>query len=159
MSKATDSPANQTRAESIPGIERATGRDWADWVRIFEAADAKSKPHSEIAIIARAEVPETLYNPDWWAQAVAIAYEQHAGLRVPGQSSSGTFRVSASRTLPLIVTPRLRRGPPQQGSPNTSDTQRASRGDPALRSARSGGWILRERAASKHRQPRRMIPA
>lgn len=101
MSKRGETAANQTRAESIPGIERATGRNWTEWVRIFEAKDAKSKPHNEIAIIARAEVPETLYNPDWWAQAVAIAYEQHAGLRVPGQSSSGTFRVSASRTLPL----------------------------------------------------------
>jgi hypothetical protein len=101
MTEGPTSAANQTRAESIPGIERATGRAWAEWVRLFEAQDAKAKPHSEIAIIARAAVPETLHNPDWWAQAVAIAYEQHAGLRVPGQSSSGTFRVSASRTLPL----------------------------------------------------------
>lgn len=99
MSTAANSETNNTRAESIPGIERATGRSWADWVEIFESQGARTLPHPKIAIIARAAVPETLANPDWWAQGIAIAYEQHAGLRVPGQSSTGTFRVSASRTL------------------------------------------------------------
>lgn len=99
MSSAGQSETNKTRAESIPGIERATGRSWADWVEIFESQGARTLPHPKIAIIARAAVPETLANPDWWAQGIAIAYEQHAGLRVPGQSSTGTFRVSASRTL------------------------------------------------------------
>lgn len=92
---------NRTRGESIAGIERATERDWNAWVELFEAAGSRELPHSEIAKIARAAMPETLKNPDWWAQGTAIAYEQHAGLRVPGQSSTGTFRVSASRTLPL----------------------------------------------------------
>ncbi|WP_336660456.1 hypothetical protein [Leucobacter sp. USHLN153] len=92
---------NRTRAENVPAIERATGREWEAWVALFEAQGAATLPHAEIAKIARAAVPDDLYNPDWWAQAVAIAYEQHAGLRVPGQSSSGTFRVSASRTLTL----------------------------------------------------------
>lgn len=99
MTSTAASKSNQTRAESIPGIERATGRSWADWVEIFESQGARTLPHSKIAIIARAAVPETVKNPDWWAQGIAIAYEQHAGLRVPGQSSTGTFRVSASRTL------------------------------------------------------------
>ncbi|QIM15805.1 hypothetical protein G7067_04245 [Leucobacter insecticola] len=95
----TTPSANQTRPESVPGIERATGRSWADWVEIFEAQGARELPHSKIAIIARAAVPDTVKNPDWWAQGIAIAYEQHTGLRVPGQSSTGSFRVSASRTL------------------------------------------------------------
>ncbi|UOQ61756.1 hypothetical protein MUN76_07320 [Leucobacter rhizosphaerae] len=99
MSDAAQSETNKTRAESIPGIERATGRSWAEWVEIFESQGARTLPHPKIAIVARAAVPETLANPDWWAQGIAIAYEQHAGLRVPGQSSTGTFRVSASRTL------------------------------------------------------------
>lgn len=90
---------NQTKATSIPGIERATERSWQDWLALFKAHDAAKLPHPEIAKIARAAVPETLYNPDWWAQGVAIAFEQHMGLRVPGQSSTGEFRVSASRTL------------------------------------------------------------
>ena len=92
---------NRTRAESIPAIERATGREWSAWVALFEAQGARSLGHGEIARIARAAMPDDLQNPDWWAQATAIAYEQHTGLRVPGQSSGGDFRVSVSRTLPL----------------------------------------------------------
>lgn len=98
---ATDSKGNRTRGESISAIERASARSWDEWVRLFESHNANELGHSEIARIARAAMPKNLANPDWWAQGTAIAYEQHAGLRVPGQSTSGTFRVSASRTLPL----------------------------------------------------------
>lgn len=94
-------PGNQTRGESTAAIERATGKPWAEWVALFESHSAASLSHAEIAKIARAETPQTLHNPDWWAQAVAIAYEQAAGLRVPGQGSDGLFRVGASRTLAL----------------------------------------------------------
>lgn len=92
---------NQTRAESVSAIERASGRSWSSWVELFEARRAAQLPHAEIARIARAAMPDSLANPDWWAQGTAIAYEQHAGLRVPGQSFDGSFRVSASRTLPI----------------------------------------------------------
>lgn len=92
---------NRTRAGNVPALERATGRGWDAWVDLFEAAGARELAHSEIARLARGAMPEGLDNPDWWAQGAAIAYEQHAGLRVPGQSSTGSFRVGASRTLPL----------------------------------------------------------
>lgn len=95
------SETNRTRAGSIPALERASGLSWADWERAFEAAGARSLSHPEIAKVARDTMPEGVPNPDWWAQGAAIAYEQQVGLRVPGQSSTGTFRVGASRTLPL----------------------------------------------------------
>lgn len=92
---------NQTRGERVPAIERATGRPWDEWVAVFEAHGARSLHHAEIAKLALSTMPPGIENEEWWAQGVAIAYEQHAGLRVPGQSSTGSFRVSASRTLPL----------------------------------------------------------
>lgn len=95
------SAGNATRAENIPAIERASGRDWSEWIRIFEDADARTLGHAAIARLAAEHMPESLENPFWWAQAAAIAYEQQVGLRVPGQSSSGDFRVSANRTLHL----------------------------------------------------------
>ena len=101
MSDAAEESGNRTRGGRLPAIERASGRPWAEWVALFEARGAAGLGHAEIARIARAALPDALENPDWWAQGVAIAYEQHAGLRVPGQSASGTFRVSASRTVPL----------------------------------------------------------
>lgn len=97
----TSASGNRTRAGNVPALERATGRGWAEWVAHFEAHGAAQLGHAEIARVARAAMPDGLQNPDWWAQGAAIAYEQHAGLRVPGQSSSGAFRVSASRSLPL----------------------------------------------------------
>lgn len=100
MSAATGS-GNETRGDRVPAIERATGRAWDDWVRVFDAHGARSLPHAEIAKLALATMPPGVESEEWWAQGVAIAFEQHAGLRVPGQSSTGTFRVSASRTVPL----------------------------------------------------------
>lgn len=97
----TQPSGNLTRGERVPAIERATGRAWDEWLAVFDAAGARTLGHAEIARIAREHVPAELQNPDWWAQGIAIAFEQHVGIRVPGQSSSGTFRVSASRTLPL----------------------------------------------------------
>ncbi|MHA3683388.1 hypothetical protein ACXR2T_13050 [Leucobacter sp. HY1910] len=98
----TDAAANTgTRATSVPSIERATGRTWASWLELFAAQGAEKLGHAAIAKIARAALPDDLQSVDWWAQGVAIAFEQHTGLRVPGQGSDGLFRVSASRTLVL----------------------------------------------------------
>lgn len=93
--------SNRTRAGNIPALERASGLAWADWVAAFERAGAGSLGHTEIARIASETMPDGVDNPDWWAQAAAIAFEQQVGLRVPGQSSSGAYRVGASRTLPM----------------------------------------------------------
>ncbi len=93
--------SNQTRATSTQAIERATGRSWGEWIEHFESHNAKKLGHPEIAKLALEAMPANLENPEWWAQGTAIAFEQHAGLRVPGQSSTGDFRVSVSRTLPV----------------------------------------------------------
>lgn len=94
-----ENKATGTRATSIAGIERATGRSWDDWLAIMEGAGAQTLGHAGIAKLARSHMADDMKSVDWWAQGVAIAYEQHAGLRVPGQGSDGLFRVSASRTL------------------------------------------------------------
>lgn len=86
---------------SEPAIERATTLDWAEWRELFRANDAGKLPHSEIAALALRHMPDGVENPEWWAQSVAIRFEQEAGLRVPGMASDGTFHVSVSRTLDL----------------------------------------------------------
>lgn len=90
---------NRTRPNSIPALERASGRSWDDWLAVFEAAGGTSASHGELAAAAIAAMPSDLENPGWWAQGAAIAFEQHTGMRVPGQLSDGSFGVSASRTL------------------------------------------------------------
>ena len=92
---------NQTRAGNVSAIERATKRVWAEWITYFETKGAATLDHASIARLALSHMPADLENPEWWAQGVAIAYEQHAGIRVPGQSAAGDFRVSVSRTVTL----------------------------------------------------------
>jgi len=84
----------------IAGLERVSGVSWAEWLTAFDAAGARSLPHNKIARIALDFMPEGVKNPEWWAQGAAIGYEYEVGIRLPGQSSTGTFRVNASRTIP-----------------------------------------------------------
>lgn len=88
-----------TSASSTQSIASSTGRSWEEWVSLLDARDTQLLNHKEIARVALELMPASAPNPEWWAQSVAVAYEQHKGLRKPGQSSKGDFQVSASRTL------------------------------------------------------------
>lgn len=87
------------RGQNTEAIAAATGRSWEDWRAVLDEAGAVDRPHAAIAELAVSLMPEDLENPGWWAQGVAIGYEQHHGLRLPGQRSDGTFHASASRTV------------------------------------------------------------
>lgn len=87
------------RPDRVNAIERATGVQWEAWLEHFAKTRAAEKPHAEIVKIARNLMPGDLQNPEWWAQGVAIAFEHQVGLRVPGESSTGTFQMSVSRTV------------------------------------------------------------
>jgi hypothetical protein len=83
---------------SDAALAKATGRAWADWVKLLDEADAASKPHREIAIEAR-----RLGAGDWWAQSVSVGYERIRGLRAIGQRRGGKWEASRSRTFPVPV--------------------------------------------------------
>lgn len=80
-------------------IASATGRPWDEWVDLIEQAGAREMNHTAIARVALEQMPGSVERAEWWAQGTAIAYEQHAGLRVPGQSCDGDFQLSTSRTV------------------------------------------------------------
>ena len=80
-------------------ITKATNRPWDDWVAALDAAGAREMNHGDIAKQALKLMPEPVEQKGWWAQGVAIAYEQHTGLRIPGQSSDGDFRTSTTKTF------------------------------------------------------------
>ncbi|WP_261624866.1 hypothetical protein [Nesterenkonia marinintestina] len=86
-------------AQNTGAVERATARPWAQWLSLLDEAGAARMGHAAIAELALEHMPEDLRNPGWWAQGVAIGYEQERGLRVPGQGSDGTFKTSVSRTV------------------------------------------------------------
>ena len=79
-------------------IAKATNRPWDKWITALDAAGARKMNHRDIAKQALKLMPESVAQKEWWAQGVAIAYEQHAGLRIPGQSSDGDFRTSTTKT-------------------------------------------------------------
>lgn len=89
-----------SKGSKIPAIERATGFSWDSWVEFFSTHDATTLPHPDIARLAKKRLAAALENPDWWAQSVAVIYEQHIGRRLPGQAADGSFQFSISRTVP-----------------------------------------------------------
>jgi len=75
-------------------VRKATGRTWAEWLALLDQAGARKMPHREIAQLlhTRHRVPE------WWAQMVAVGYEQARGLRVKHQKADG-FEISVTKTM------------------------------------------------------------
>ncbi|GAB3193770.1 hypothetical protein [Nesterenkonia suensis] len=122
------------KSQNTEAIARATGRQWDDWVRQLDAADAQSMTHPQIAELAEAQMPADLDNTGWWAQGVAVAYEQVRGLRIPGQASDGSFHASVSKTrqgdrrealdawLHLVADREEFNGVATQGPASTSET-------------------------------------
>ncbi len=77
-------------------VEKATGKDWAEWFTILSQEKADKLQHSEIAKLMSGK-----YKVDgWWAQSIAVEYERHLGRRQVGQVKDGTFQTAVSKTLP-----------------------------------------------------------
>lgn len=84
----------------IAAVETGTGIMWADWLDFFE-------PHRELDHTAMAKLALDYIraegnsrSPEWWAQGVTVAYEQHIGRRKVGEQCDGSFAINASKTLP-----------------------------------------------------------
>jgi hypothetical protein len=79
-------------------VKKKTGRTWAEWVKVLDAADSASKPHREIA-----QYVASLGTPDWWTQTVTVGYERIRGLREKGQRRGGGYEASKSRTFAVPI--------------------------------------------------------
>ncbi len=82
---------------SDEALVKATGKPWASWFELLDAAGAKGWKHPEIARWLHEEHGV----PNWWSQSVTVGFEQERGLRVPGQLADGSFEASVSKTYPL----------------------------------------------------------
>jgi hypothetical protein len=83
---------------SDPTVKKATGRAWAEWVKVLDAAKAAEKPHREIA-----RYISSIGTPDWWSQMVTVGYERIRGLRDRGQQRGGGYEANKSRTFAVPV--------------------------------------------------------
>ncbi len=79
---------------SSEAVRKATGKDWAGWVKALDKEKAQALAHKDIAILVR----DKFGVGDWWAQMVTVGYERIKGLRVKNQKADG-FEVSASKTV------------------------------------------------------------
>jgi uncharacterized protein YndB with AHSA1/START domain len=79
-------------------VLKQTGRSWAEWVRVLDAARASEKTHRDIA-----RYVSSLGTPDWWSQTVTVGYERIRGLRDKGQRRGGGYEASKSRTFDVPV--------------------------------------------------------
>jgi uncharacterized protein YndB with AHSA1/START domain len=87
-----------TAGMSDASVKKASGRTWAEWVSLLDAARSAEKPHREIV----AHV-SSLGTPDWWSQMITVGYERIRGLRERGQRRGGGYSASKSRTFPVPV--------------------------------------------------------
>ncbi|MGW7067469.1 hypothetical protein ACWGII_16340 [Streptomyces sp. NPDC054855] len=76
-------------------LREATGQGWPQWFAVLDAWGAASRDHAEIA----RHIREDHAVDGWYAQSVAVGYEQERGLREVGQSSTGDWRTSGSKTV------------------------------------------------------------
>ena len=79
---------------SDEAVERATGRNWAEWCRVLDGEGARKMMHADIATL----VHEKFNAPPWWSQMVTVGYEQLRGLRVLHQKGK-VFEISRSKTI------------------------------------------------------------
>ena len=86
------------RAESI---EKATARQWDDWLRFLMESGADQLDHPGIASLVERELGQSVDNPAWWAQSITVAFERAIGRRLPGQQPDGSFQVSVSKSTQL----------------------------------------------------------
>ncbi|GAA2815410.1 DUF4287 domain-containing protein [Saccharopolyspora taberi] len=87
-------PRRQRDRVSEDALTDRTGRGWDDWFALLDAWGGTGRNHTEIAAHLRDE-----HGVDgWWAQTVAVAYEQERGMREAHQQADG-FTVNASKTI------------------------------------------------------------
>jgi len=79
-------------------VKRATGRDWAEWLKLLDKAGAKKMAHRDIA----AMVSEKFGAPPWWSQMVTVTYERERGLREVHETAAG-YVANVSRTFAMPV--------------------------------------------------------
>jgi hypothetical protein len=80
-------------------VAAKTGRSWAEWVAVLDAAGAAGMTHTAIAALVNGEHGV----PGWWAQTVTVGYERIRGLRDVSQRRDGAYEANRSRTFPAVA--------------------------------------------------------
>lgn len=66
---------------SNESVQKATGHDWAYWIKAIDALGGAKMTHKEIAAKLNGD---RLIESGWWAQGVTVGYEYAKGRRTSG---------------------------------------------------------------------------
>jgi hypothetical protein len=77
-------------------VHAKTGRSLGAWFAVLDGRGARDLPHKDIARLLQGDYGV----PGWWSQSVTVEYEKHIGRRETGQSQSGEYEGTATRSLP-----------------------------------------------------------
>jgi len=83
---------------SDAAVQAKTGKTWAEWFKILDAAGARKLNHKQIATYLH----DAHKVPGWWAQMVTVGYEQARGIRQKHEKPEG-FEIGGSKTLEVPV--------------------------------------------------------
>lgn len=83
---------------SDEAVRAKTGKTWAEWFKILDAAGAKKMTHREIVAV----LSKKHGVGPWWQQMVAVTFEQARGLRQKHEKPKG-YEISVSRTIDIPV--------------------------------------------------------
>lgn len=101
-----EGPGNMETTEKVTkaagvsddAVKAATGKTWAEWFALLDAAGAMQMNHTKMA----AYLYEQLHCPEWWNQMVAVGYEQERGLRDKHQTPTG-YQIRCSKTIGVPI--------------------------------------------------------
>ncbi|GAA1712526.1 hypothetical protein [Propioniferax innocua] len=117
-------------------LETGSGITWAEWLEILEPHKDLDHPAMAAKVLEHINARGASKSPEWWAQGVTVAYEQHIGRRGVGERCDGSFSVTVSKTMPSDMDATLAAvdavaagrdelaGIPLAGEPRTSATEK-----------------------------------
>lgn len=79
---------------SSEAVQNATGKAWAEWMALLDAAGGRQMTHKELV----AHLADHYDISSWWQQGVTVTYEKSRRLRDTHETSSG-YQISRSRTM------------------------------------------------------------
>lgn len=84
---------NKVSAESV---EKYTGKNWDQWVKILTEAGANHMSHKEIVAYLKKKYKKVT---PWWQQIVTSSFEVHIGRKQEGRNDKGEYSSTSTRTF------------------------------------------------------------
>lgn len=93
-------PTRKTQQPKISNeaVLKATGKSWNQWFHELDEAGASAWPHKQIA----KHVNEGYLATFWWAQSIAVAYENARGLREKHEMPDG-YQIQREKRMAASV--------------------------------------------------------